>query len=126
MADGIDLQSRGKGKTRAIYATCSSPDSIQQFAKTDLPTCKRHAKTSVDCGEGVNHAIVDAFQLADTIKVAADGHVPVQDAVKEYERQMCPRAREAVESSRQAGLDGHCYAKVDKEGSFALLGEKPE
>lgn len=78
-----------------------------------------------DRGEGVNHAIVDACQLADTIKAAADGHMSVQDAVREYERQMRPRAREAVETSRQAGLDGHCYEKVDKEGSFALLGEKP-
>lgn len=68
--------------------------------------------------------IVDACQLADTIKVAADGHMSVQDAVKEYERQMRPRAKEAVETSRQAGLDGHCYTKVDQQGSFALLGEK--
>lgn len=47
------------------------------------------------------------------------------DAIRAYEKQMRPRAKEAVETSRQAGHDGHCYAKVDKEGSFALLGEKP-
>lgn len=73
----------------------------------------------------MNHAIVDACQLADTIKSAADGRVSIKDAVREYERQMRPRAKEAVETSRQAGHDGHCYVKVDKEGSFALLGEKP-
>ncbi|PLB41691.1 uncharacterized protein BDW47DRAFT_99575 [Aspergillus candidus] len=76
-------------------------------------------------GEGVNHAIVDACQLADTIKSGADGDKSMDDAVREYEKQMRPRAREAVKTSRQAGYDGHCYAKVDKEGSFALLGEKP-
>ncbi|PGH12954.1 hypothetical protein AJ79_03927 [Helicocarpus griseus UAMH5409] len=76
-------------------------------------------------GEGVNHAIVDACQLADTIKSAADGHMSMNNAIRQYEKQMRPRAREAVETSRQAGHDGHCYAKVDKEGSFALLGEKP-
>lgn len=68
---------------------------------------------------------MDACQLADTIKSAADGHMSMANAVRKYEKQMRPRAREAVETSRQAGLDGHCYAKVDKEGSFALLGEKP-
>lgn len=73
----------------------------------------------------MNHAIVDACQLADTIKSAADGHMSMNDAVRQYEKQMQPRAREAVETSRQAGYDGHCYAKVDTEGSFALLGEKP-
>ncbi|OJJ07696.1 hypothetical protein ASPVEDRAFT_373088 [Aspergillus versicolor CBS 583.65] len=76
-------------------------------------------------GEGVNHAIVDACQLADTIKSAVDGHMSMNAAVREYEKQMHPRAREAVQTSRQAGHDGHCYSKVDKEGSFALLGEKP-
>ncbi|KAI9369172.1 hypothetical protein BJX61DRAFT_549777 [Aspergillus egyptiacus] len=76
-------------------------------------------------GEGVNHAIVDACQLADTIKKAADGKISMADAVREYEEVMRPRAKEAVEISRQAGLDGHNYAKVDREGSFALLGEKP-
>ncbi|KAL4813418.1 hypothetical protein BDW67DRAFT_187677 [Aspergillus spinulosporus] len=76
-------------------------------------------------GEGVNHAIVDACQLADTIKAAADGQMSMADAIREYERQMRPRAKETVEASRRAGHDGHCYAKVDKEGSFALLGEKP-
>ncbi|CAI7575913.1 unnamed protein product [Penicillium discolor] len=76
-------------------------------------------------GEGVNHAIVDACQLADAIKSASDGHVSFSDAIRAYETQMCPRAKEAVETSRQAGHDGHCYSKVDKEGSFALLGEKP-
>lgn len=73
----------------------------------------------------MNHAIVDACQLADTIKSGADGDKSMDDAVREYEKQMRPRAREAVKTSRQAGYDGHCYAKVDKEGSFALLGEKP-
>lgn len=68
---------------------------------------------------------MDACQLADTIKAAADGQMPMADAIREYERQMRPRAKEAVQTSRQAGHDGHCYAKVDKEGSFALLGEKP-
>jgi 2-polyprenyl-6-methoxyphenol hydroxylase-like FAD-dependent oxidoreductase len=72
----------------------------------------------------VNHAILDACQLADTIKAAADGQMPMALVIREYERQMRPRAKEAVETSRQAG-HGHCYAKVDKEGSFALLGEKP-
>ncbi|KAL4758708.1 uncharacterized protein BDW70DRAFT_162374 [Aspergillus foveolatus] len=78
-----------------------------------------------DRGEGVNHAIVNACQFADTIKAAADGQVPMADAIREYERQMRPRAKEAVETSREAGHDGHCYAKIDKEGSLALLGEKP-
>ncbi|KAJ5506146.1 hypothetical protein N7453_005103 [Penicillium expansum] len=74
--------------------------------------------------EGVNHAIVDVYQLAETIKSAADGHMSMNDAIKEYEKQMHPRAREVVETSRQAGHNGYCCAKVDKEGSFALLGEK--
>lgn len=78
-----------------------------------------------DRGEGVNHAIVDACQLADTLKMAADGQTSMQDAVNAYERQMRPRAIEAVEISRQAGIDAHSYSKIDKEGSFALLGEKP-
>lgn len=68
---------------------------------------------------------MDACQLADTIKSGADGQMSMNDAVREYEKLMRPRAREAVETSRQAGHDGHCYAKVDTEGSFALLGEKP-
>lgn len=68
---------------------------------------------------------MDACQLADTIKSAADGHMSMNDAVRAYEKQMRPRAKVAVETSRQAGRDGHCYAKVDQEGSFALLGEKP-
>jgi 2-polyprenyl-6-methoxyphenol hydroxylase-like FAD-dependent oxidoreductase len=68
---------------------------------------------------------VDACQLADTLKSAADGNMSMGDAVRAYETQMRPRAKEAVETSRQAGHDGHNYAKVDQEGSFALLGEKP-
>ena len=68
---------------------------------------------------------MDACQLADSIKSATDGHMSFSDAIRDYEKQMGPRAKEAVETSRQAGHDGHCYAKVDKEGSFALLGEKP-
>lgn len=68
---------------------------------------------------------MDACQLADAIKSASDGHVSFSDAIRAYEKQMRPRAKEAVETSRQAGHDAHCYAKVDKEGSFALLGEKP-
>lgn len=68
---------------------------------------------------------MDACQLADAIKSVNDGHVSFSDAIRAYETQMCPRAKEAVETSRQAGHDCHCYAKVDKEGSFALLGEKP-
>lgn len=58
-------------------------------------------------------------------RLAAAGHMSMADPVREYEKQMRPRAREAVETSRQAGLDGHYYAKVDEEGSFALLSEKP-
>lgn len=81
--------------------------------------------TRADRGEGVNHAVVDACQLADTIKSAADGYMSMNDAIREYERQMHPRAKEAVMTSRKAGEDGHCYDKADKEGSFALLGEKP-
>lgn len=73
----------------------------------------------------MNHAIVDACQLADTLKMAVDGQVTMQDAVKLYEKQMRPQAVEAVEMSRQVCIDAHCYAKVDQEGSFALLGEKP-
>ena len=68
---------------------------------------------------------MDACQLADTIKLASDDKISMNNAIREYEKQMRPRAREAVETSRQAAHDGHCYAKVDKEGSFALLGEKP-
>ncbi|OQD72214.1 hypothetical protein PENPOL_c001G09953 [Penicillium polonicum] len=78
-----------------------------------------------DCGEGVDHAIVDACQLADAIKSSTDGHVSFNDAIRAYEKQMRPRAEEAVETSGQAGHDGHCYANVDKEGGFTLLGEKP-
>lgn len=73
----------------------------------------------------MNHAIVDACQLADTIKMAVDGQMSMQNAVKMYEERMRPRATEAVEISRQAGVDAHSYSKIDKEGSFALLGEKP-
>ncbi|KAJ5507212.1 hypothetical protein N7527_009355 [Penicillium freii] len=77
------------------------------------------------CGEGVDHAIVDARQLADAIKSPTDGHVSFRDAIGAYEKQMRPRAEEPVETSRQAGQNGHCYANVDKEGGVALLGEKP-
>ncbi|KAF2198603.1 hypothetical protein GQ43DRAFT_474390 [Delitschia confertaspora ATCC 74209] len=48
-----------------------------------------------------------------------------QDAVRAYDIQMHPRARTAVEISRQAGFDAHDYNKVNTEGSFALLGENP-
>ncbi len=95
------------------------------ICKSTYPWGSQFQLTWEDRGEGVNHAIVDACQLADTIKSAADGHMSMNDAVREYEKQMRPRAREAVQTSRQAGHDGHCYSKVDKEGSFALLGEKP-
>lgn len=39
-------------------------------------------------------------------RLAAAGHMSMADPVREYEKQMRPRAREAVETSRQAGLDG--------------------
>lgn len=57
--------------------------------------------------------------------MAADGQMTMQNAVKLYEKQMRLQAVEAVETSRQACINAHSYAKVDREGSFALLGEKP-
>lgn len=75
----------------------------------------------IDRGEGVNHAIVDTCQLADTLKMAVDGHITMQDAVKQYEEKMRPRAAEAVKSNRQAGFDAHCYEQVHGGGGHHLL-----
>ena len=57
--------------------------------------------------------------------MAADGKIVwMSEAVKAYEAQMRPRAKQAVVTSRDAAWDGHSYAKVADEGSSALLGEK--
>lgn len=53
--------------------------------------------------------------------MAVDGHITMQNAVKQYEEMLRPRAVEAVKNNRQAAFDAHCYEQVHGGGGHALL-----
>lgn len=67
---------------------------------------------------------MDACQLADTFKIALDGDISMQDAVRRYQQGMRPRAIEAVEQSRQAAFEAHSYVFLSEEGCSPLLEDK--
>lgn len=75
-------------------------------------------------GEGVNHAIVDACQLSDKLKLTFDRYISVKDAVTQYEDEMRPRGLEAVQNNRKAGFEAHSYTFLAKGGTSAFLERK--
>lgn len=66
-------------------------------------------------GEGANHGILDAALLVDAVKKVAKGEVTQEQAVGEYEEEMCRRTKDAVLLSRRAALDAHVWEKVNDE-----------
>ncbi|KZP13838.1 FAD/NAD(P)-binding domain-containing protein [Athelia psychrophila] len=55
-------------------------------------------------GEGANNAMQDAIELGDKIAAAAERNSPVEDALREYEKEMIPRAKKSVLGSRAATM----------------------
>lgn len=55
-------------------------------------------------GEGANNAMQDAVELGDKIAAAAESNSPVEDALRQYEKQMIPRAKKSVLESRAATM----------------------
>lgn len=78
--------------------------------------------TSVDRGEGANHAIVDVLDFAQKVVPKIRSGTAFSDlrtAMDEYEDAVVERTRPAVLASRRACLDGHDWSRID--GSSPLL-----
>ncbi|KAI9272570.1 hypothetical protein BY458DRAFT_508642 [Sporodiniella umbellata] len=58
-------------------------------------------------GEGANHAIVDAANLADEINHVFNNRKPFDQAIRNYYEEMIPRGAAAVEKSHIASLKAH-------------------
>jgi len=77
----------------------------------------------IDRGDGVNHGIADAANLAEALKAVCDGKVSLREAVGTYEAEVRKRAAPAVILSREACLDAHDWSKI-KSGSAAVLAKR--
>ncbi|KZP09105.1 FAD/NAD(P)-binding domain-containing protein [Athelia psychrophila] len=60
-------------------------------------------------GEGANNAMQDAVELGDKIASAVERNSSVTDALREYEKDMVPRAKKSVLESRAATMTMYEY-----------------
>ncbi|PUU74557.1 hypothetical protein B9Z19DRAFT_432831 [Tuber borchii] len=74
-------------------------------------------------GEGANHSLMDAANLAEALKAVCDGKLSLKEAVDSYESEVRKRTAPAVLLSRQACLDAHDWSKI-KSGSAAVLAKR--
>ncbi|KAJ2995435.1 hypothetical protein NUW58_g1270 [Xylaria curta] len=69
-------------------------------------------------GEAANHGILDAHQLCEVLKNVDSGTWTLDYAVSGYETEMRERTRTAVLLSRQACLDAHDFAVLNKNSAI--------
>ncbi|KAF8543670.1 hypothetical protein BDD12DRAFT_725665, partial [Trichophaea hybrida] len=66
-------------------------------------------------GDAANHGIMDAANLAATLKRVTEGEISLEDAVMAYEEEVRGRCRPAVWASRQACLDAHNWERLGED-----------
>jgi len=77
----------------------------------------------IDRGEGANHGLMDAANLAGALKAVCDGKVSLREAVDAYETEVRKRTVPAVILSREACLDAHDWRKI-KSGNSPILAKR--
>jgi 2-polyprenyl-6-methoxyphenol hydroxylase-like FAD-dependent oxidoreductase len=73
-----------------------------------------HAMT-MHRGEVANHGIMDAALLVDQLLRLTNKEIYQKSAIVEYEKETKERYQDAVLKSRQAPLDGPCWACINED-----------
>ncbi|KAL3418231.1 FAD binding domain-containing protein [Phlyctema vagabunda] len=92
-------------------------------AKVTLIGDAAHAMTMYR-GEAANHGITDARHLHDHLLKLYRGEVSLEHAIQGFEEEMRKRTSWAVLMSRQACLDAHDFARLNKDS--AILARRAE